>query len=526
MSAYDNPTIIRDDSAMAWAQAFGSAGQAFTESFNVARKEREAKEKEKKLEDERKAKADKEQSIKDQTLISDFEYKEQENTLKGAEDLQKLGASSDALSLRNNFRISTSKIVGKNNLEISKNVLSKEVLDEKNKYSSDVATTNANLDKALGAVFSQTSEFRDGKINRGDISNYVFNGDDLLTQGIGKAVFFGFTFPKSSNITKDLEYDVNKPADARLNVQIPLNNIEELTEVFLAANATALPEEIDEAIKTGITNGSIIPEGAVGKEKYTIKYNPKISEFTGEFYTKIPEIGLGDTSTTVGIYSKENDNKINNNYLKPTQLADIEGNLLLPGSAGTAKYQRTEVDAEAVRASMRPTLQAKAAGLISAYFSDNASANGILRKLGFGTDYPLKKFNETYKGETAQVNALVQKMEEEEWKNISTKSDLKEIGGKYYIMDSESYQMFNKPSKAKGGGKPGTSKETWEEKETAIKSVASISGTHRWGSNSVYTDGAGNWYENRNMDAPLNSQEEALAYLRTGKKSSKKSGKK
>ena len=189
MSAYDNPTIIKNDAALIWGQAAGGFAESFTQSYAAAKKDREAKEKEKKLEDERKAKADKEQSIKDQTLISAFEYKEQENTLKGAEDLQKLGASPDALSLRNNFRISTSKIVGKNNLEISKDVLSKEALDEKNKYASDVATTNANLDKALGAVFSQTSEFRDGKINRGDISNYVFNGDDLLTQGIGKAVF-------------------------------------------------------------------------------------------------------------------------------------------------------------------------------------------------------------------------------------------------------------------------------------------------------------------------------------------------
>ena len=36
MSAYDNPTIIRDDSAMIWAQALGSAGQSFTESFNIS----------------------------------------------------------------------------------------------------------------------------------------------------------------------------------------------------------------------------------------------------------------------------------------------------------------------------------------------------------------------------------------------------------------------------------------------------------------------------------------------------------
>ena len=56
MSAYNNPTIIKDDSAMVWAEAFGSFGKSFTESFNVARKEREAKEKEAKLEAEKKAK--------------------------------------------------------------------------------------------------------------------------------------------------------------------------------------------------------------------------------------------------------------------------------------------------------------------------------------------------------------------------------------------------------------------------------------------------------------------------------------
>ena len=37
MSAYDNPTIIRDDSAMAWAQAIGSFGENFVQSFNQAR---------------------------------------------------------------------------------------------------------------------------------------------------------------------------------------------------------------------------------------------------------------------------------------------------------------------------------------------------------------------------------------------------------------------------------------------------------------------------------------------------------
>lgn len=458
MSAYDNPTIIKDDSAMIYAQMLGTLGQTFTESFNAARKEREAKEKEKRLEDEKKAKADKEQSITDQKLISDFEYKEQVNIQRGAEGLQKIGATPDALTSRNNFLVDINKVVGKNNLEISRNVLSKEDLDKKNKYASDVLAVEANLDRGMGAAFSQSSEFIDGKITRGNIGNIVFNGNDLLSQGVGKAVFLAFTYPKASNATKGLDYDVNNPADARLDVKIPLNNLDELKGVFKAANATASDDEVNEAIEQGKSNKSIIVEGKPGEEKYTIKYNPKLSEWTGEFYTKIPEIGIGDTSTTVGIYSKEGSNDITNDYLEPTQLADLEGNLLLPGSAGTAKYQRTEVKEAAVKESMRPALRAKAAGLINTYFSNNNSGNGILRKLGFGTDYPLKKFNKDYEGDAAQVEALTEKMVEEEWKNIRIKSDLKEIDGKYYVTDAESYQMFNKPSKKGSGGATGTQK--------------------------------------------------------------------
>ena len=43
MSAYDNPTIIKDDSAMAWAQATGGFAESFKQSFDVAKKDREAK---------------------------------------------------------------------------------------------------------------------------------------------------------------------------------------------------------------------------------------------------------------------------------------------------------------------------------------------------------------------------------------------------------------------------------------------------------------------------------------------------
>ncbi len=447
MSAYDNPTIIQDNSAMAWAQATSGFAKAFTESYDTARKEREAKEK-----------ADKEQSIKDQTLLSQLEYKDQADVQKGAEELQKKGATTNALTSRSNFFVDINKVKAKNTQQISTKVLSKEELDEKNKYANDVTTVEAKFDTAFGAAFSQASAIKSNEIGVGDISNYVFNGDNLLDQGIGKAVCLAFAFENASKATKDVEYDVKNPLGARLDVKIPLNNLDELKEVFKAANVMASTEEIDQAISDGIKNKSIIAEGEQGQEKYTIKYNPKVTEWTGEFYTKIPDIGLGETSTTVGIYSKEGGNKITNNYLGPTRYEKLEGNAGMPGSEGTARYQATEVKDVAIKESMRPAAKAQAAGLISAYFNNNATGNGILRKLGFGTNYPLKKFLDDHKdtGMAGMVDTLAEKIVEKEWQNIIIKSDLKEIidpktkTKKYYEADAQSIAFFNKPDKTGG----------------------------------------------------------------------------
>lgn len=134
MSAYDNPTIVKDDSAMIWAQAFGGIGQSFTESFNIARKEREAKEKEARLIAERKAKEEKEQTISNQIYSSEERYKYQTRMAKIDDGLVKAGVSADGAELVNGFLVSIGEINGKNNVDIKMKVLSKEELDKKNAY--------------------------------------------------------------------------------------------------------------------------------------------------------------------------------------------------------------------------------------------------------------------------------------------------------------------------------------------------------------------------------------------------------
>jgi hypothetical protein len=521
MSAYDNPTIIKDESAMAWVTGLAGAGQAFTESYNIARKEREAREK-----------ADKEQSIKDQVLLSQLEYKDQEEVQKGAEGLQKKGASPSALTSRNTFFVDINKVRAKNTQEISTKVLSKEDLAAKNKYASDVTTVEAKFDSAFGAAFSQAAAIKNNEIGVGDISNYIFNGDDLLSQGIGKAVCLAFAFENTSKATKGLEYDVNDPLGAKVDVKIPLNNLNDLKEVFKAANVMASTEEIDQAIADGIKNKSIIAEGAPGKENYTIKYNPKVTEWTGEFYTKIPDIGLGETSTTVGIYSKEGGNKITNNYLEPTRYEKLEGNAGMPGSEGTARYQATEVKEAAVKEAMRPTAKSQAAGLISAYFNNNATGNGILRKLDFGTNYPLKQFLADHEatGMAGMVDTLAEKIIEKEWQNIIIKSDLKEIidpktkTKKYYEADAQSVAFFNKPEKTSGKDKTTTEDKEAVSLDENIKSVwktkAEDTGTYKGDKGTAVVHENGRFIitaPEKLKDRQIGTKAKVVEFLKTGK---------
>jgi hypothetical protein len=142
--------------------------------------------------------------------------------------------------------------------------------------------------------------------------------------------------------------------------------------------------------------------------------------------------------------------------MKPTEYIDVEGNANLSKDQGTVKYQRTPVDIEAIKLSLRPSLQAKAEGLIASAFQDPDTADGVLAKLGFGTNYQSKEFAKL--DLTTKVNLLASKMEKNEIDNIIKKSQLKLVDGEYYKMDPESIKVFNEESKKSGGGATGTQK--------------------------------------------------------------------
>lgn len=519
MSAYDNPTIIKDDSAMAWATSFSGIGQAFTESFNIARKEREAKEKEARLEAERKAKEEKEDTITKQIIDSEQRYNHQIRMSKIDDGLVKAGVSPDGVELVNGFLISTGEVRGKNEVDIKTKVLSNEEINKKNAYAIQVAKGEENLTRIAGGLYSQAQAIRNGDINKTNIKDIKFKGNNILDQTLNRVTTYALAYPDDTKTTKKLDYDANgDPSKITLQVTTKVGGYNDLVKSFKDTNPGVSQEEINDKINEGISNGLIIKEG---DNQYAINFRKNINaDYDGTLYTQIPEIKYGDVAVTAGVYSKENDQDVSMIYMRPTQFVDVEGNANLSAAQGNVKYQRTPVDIEAIKASIKPALQAKAEGLIASYFEDPDTADGILAKLGFGTNYQSREFAKL--DLVTQVNLLVSKMEKQEVDNIITKSQLTAIDGKYYKMDPESIRIFNEESKkAKGGAKGTTAKPTFDEVSSRIYAIqpGGAPDDFQWGNKKVSFDGV-NFIINTpgpNKDMVFTSKQEVINYLKTGK---------
>jgi len=473
MSAYDNPTIIRDDSAMAWAQGIGSFAENFTQSFNIARKEKEAKEKEARLIAEKNAKEEKEQAINNQIYSSEERYKYQTHMGKIDDTLIKAGTTPDGTELINSFVINTSEVVANNNVAIKTKVLSKEEQDKFANYSAQQTKGEENLTRVAGGLYSQAQAIKSGEINETNISNIKFKGDNILDQTLNRVTAFALAYPDNAKTTKKIDYDAaGDPSKITLQVNTKIGDYNTLIKSFKDTNPGVSQEEIDSKIKEGIDKGFIIK--------------------------------FGEAPVTAGVYSKENDIEVSPIYMKPTEYVDSAGNAGLSKTEGVVKYQRTPIDIEAIKISLKPSLQAKAEGLIASSFEDPDVADGILAKLGFGTNYQSKEFAKL--DLTTKVNLLVGKMEQ------------KEIDNK---MDPESIKIFNESSKKATGGKSKSGKATFDEVSSQIyeQQPGGPPNDFTWGNKKVSFDGV-NFIINSagpNKDMIFGTKKEVIDYLKTGK---------
>jgi len=473
MSAYDNPTIIKDDTAMAWAQSLGNVGQAFTESFNIARKEREAKEKEARLEAERKAQEGKQDALNKQIFDSDQSYKYEIRKEQINDGLLKAGTDASGTALVNDWYTNTANVEGDANTQNRFEVLSKEQREKNKAYSGQRMDGERNLTRVTGGLYSQAGAIRSGEINMTNIDQYRFNGQNVMEQTLNRITTYALAYPDDSKTKKELIYDAKgDPSDITLKVTTKVGSRKELIETLRKTNPAKditdadLEKQIEEGLKK--ENPDIIMTGTGENAEYSFNFVRKInSDYDGIMYTKIPQVEFGEAPVTAGVYTKDNGTEISGIYMSKPEFAKVEGNSKLAKERGTVMYQRSKVDMKSIEVAMMPSLIAKAEGLLASYFQDPNTANGILQELDYGTNYPFTSFRDG-KGTKEQAEELAKRMLKKEVENIVAKSQLKKIGEEYYKEDND-VRIFENLSSGSGSGSSGEQTQKEIEKEKQLK---------------------------------------------------------
>ena len=461
MSAYDNPTIIKDDSAMIYAQMLGTLGQTFTESFNVARKEREAKEKEARLEAEKRAKES------DQLLIN-IQRTTAEIQNANAIDLNKtVGALPKELGTTLTTQFSNSilefgEVFGKAATKNDTTVVGedvKSVLSKKPIY----LQTRQNVINTFGAITSQVNSY--GEDFKGDGSDVSIVGTNPIERMTNFYTMQGLN-PKnamSSNVTKNFTWDKEDPSKATLAVSTKFNSKNELMQALGKWTPGSKPEDLDKMIASA---GKSITANEDGT--YSLNFEKQIGDgnYDGMFYTKVPPVLSGDEFKNANIVDEKN--QFSTKYLGDTTNISAKGyDSKKPGVKGY--WQGTEIDMKAAKNDLRPVVQARMEGLLNADFRDTNVLQGFLtNKLKLGTDDIALILNaQDY---NTKVNLLTNQAMEVEIAN-KLGNQLHQIGDKYYLGDKDRIQDINLNPKGGSSSSPASSSKSQDAFNERIRNV-------------------------------------------------------
>jgi len=290
MSAYDNPTIIKDDSAMAWATGFAGIGQAFTESYNIARKEREAKEKEAKLDAEKRAKESEQLLLNIQRTNAEIQNQNAADASKTFSEVPKTLDTTLSTTFNNDV-VEFGKIFGEADVKNQTVVVGadvKDVLAKKPIY----LKARQNVIAGFVAWTDQANSY-DEAIQK-DGSDVAIVGKTPVERLTNFFTLKGSN-PKnvmSSTVTKDLKWNKENPSEAIASVSKKFDNEQQLIDSLKIFAPFAAPEEykkmIEESIGKGITKNA--------DNSYTLDFKQDLGSGTwdGVFYVKVPPVTTGD----------------------------------------------------------------------------------------------------------------------------------------------------------------------------------------------------------------------------------------
>ena len=302
MSAYDNPTIIKDDSAMAWAQGIASFGENFTKAFNA---KMEQNLREKAYEDKLKAET-KKNAIAMQSA----------NIEQGLANQKEIGAVSDQMektkmdtAITDQWKAEYAQMQEKKgnfNVLAKFTELDKDQIAEGTKYSEGVAQFK---DKSLsGLAANQTNVNEWAALSPRERANTAFMGNTPLEKKISEITLYSSN-PANYNwkgkVDKKLFKEDDNPANPGMEI---------ITKVDLKKDLAGFTEEELQA-EAKKPNGAVIYDGT----NYSVRFKQKLGDpsWDGTFYHKVAEAPDSEK-----IWGKDQanildpkTNGLNNNYI-------------------------------------------------------------------------------------------------------------------------------------------------------------------------------------------------------------------
>lgn len=378
MSAYDNPTIIKDDSAMAWATAFSGIGQAFTESFNTARREREAKEKEARLEAERKEKDRKEQALSKQILYSKNTAAISEEISSSRATLEKIGVSQTITDQLLGFKRQYLTKEGENNVVNMTEEVGKDKLDADAQYASEANALWSNATRMLGGGASQMQAIYNGDVGKTNAELREFIGDDDITR-LKNAVISARSW-SGKNTEQKLIYDINNPK-AGMTVNIIAKNLaKDELELYISSVNPKIKNnnQFEDFIKS---NPEVIKANSDGT--YNIVYNEDVADKkSGEFYVDIPEPKKDTDLQTAGVYNDKD--QLQDMFFEGPKYVNAQDNAGISKSEAIIKVPKRLVKMQDIDALIEKQVKINMKGLLGSKLQDMNALRGFMRLTGSG----------------------------------------------------------------------------------------------------------------------------------------------
>jgi hypothetical protein len=272
MSAYDNPTIIKDDSAMAWAQGIASFGENFSKA-RIARQELDLKEKayEAKL---------KKETEENQIAMQSASIKQ------GLANQKEIGAAVDKIPtvdpvLTNQWKSQFAELKtkeGENNVTAEFAVLSSEQINANTQFAESVTQFKDKSLPSLAAYQTNVAEW--SKLSPRERANTAFMGNTPLERKISEISLYASdtnNYNYKDKVSKNLYKEDNNPANPGLEI---------ITKIDPAKDLKGIDQT---SIDEGIKNGSILYDKDTNS--YSVKFKQKLgtSTWDGTFYHKVAE---------------------------------------------------------------------------------------------------------------------------------------------------------------------------------------------------------------------------------------------